>query len=196
MGNVLLGVTGCIAAYKVADITSALIKGGHEVKIIMTENAKKFITPLTLATMSKNPVYDESTEWATNATGIKHIELSKWADLFVIVPATANTITKLSLGIADNLLTSTYLAFPLGKNFGSIIICPAMNTNMWEKQHIQDHLKVLSARLCHSILQPEQGMLACGDMGMGKLPSTRTIVESIQEHLQVFALQKLFKDNQ
>jgi phosphopantothenoylcysteine decarboxylase / phosphopantothenate---cysteine ligase len=182
MSNFLIGVTGGIAAYKVADITSALIKNGHEVKIIMTESAKKFITPLTLATMSRHPVYDESSEWAIDggSPDIKHIELAKWAKVFVIVPATANTITKIALGIADNLLTSTYLALNVSDTYRAVVICPAMNTNMWAKNWIQDHLKTLSSRYHHIIVPPEEGLLACGDVGMGKLPSTRTIIEKLQ----------------
>jgi phosphopantothenoylcysteine synthetase/decarboxylase len=179
MSKFLIGVTGGIAAYKVADIAGALIKNGHEVKIIMTENAKKFITPLTMATMSKNPVYDDASEWAADGP-IKHIELSKWATVFVIVPATANTITKIATGIADNLLTSTYLAFNVSEKYRAVVVCPAMNTNMWEKSWFQDHLKIISSRYHHWIIPPEEGLLACGDVGMGKLPSTRTIVEKLQ----------------
>lgn len=194
MSKFLLGVTGGIAAYRVADISGALIKNGHEVKIIMTENAKKFITPLTLATMSRNPVYDESTEWATNGTSIKHIQLSKWANIFAIVPATANTITKIAVGIADNLLTSTYLAFEYNKENKGVVICPAMNTHMWEKSCTQEHLDTLKNRPNHLIVPPEEGMLACGDVGMGKLPSTRVIIENLQRQVQDFSLKKLFED--
>ena len=180
MSNFLIGVTGCIAAYKVADITSALIKNGHKVKIIMTENAKKFITPLTLATISKNPIYDESTEWATNSAAIEHIELSKWANIYAIVPATANTITKLTNGIADNLLTSTYLAFNCSSENKGVVICPAMNTNMWNQLWFQDNLTILTERHRHLIIKPIEGILACGDTGIGKLPSTKDIVQSLQ----------------
>ncbi len=189
MSKFLIGVTGGIAAYKVADIAGALIKNGHEVKIIMTESAKKFITPLTLATMSKHPVYDDASEWTADGP-IKHIDLAKWATIFAIIPATANTITKIATGIADNLLTSTYLALNVsgdnilrGSPYRGIVICPAMNTNMWNKYWIQDHLKILSGRYHHLIVPPEEGLLACGDVGMGKLPSTRTIVEKLQGHL-------------
>lgn len=173
MANILIGVTGGIAAYKVADITGALLKYGHSVRIIMTENSKKFITPLTLSTLSKNPVFDDASEWASDGI-IKHIELSKWASIFVIVPATANTITKIAESIADNLLTSAYLAFNK-----KVVICPAMNTNMWDKLHFQRRLNILRERYNHFILDPEVGLLACGDTGMGKLPSTKKIVEYI-----------------
>ena len=182
MSNILIGVTGGIAAYKVPDITSALIKNEHVVKIIMTKAAKEIITPLTLATISRHPIYDESSEWAANGSSpeIAHIELSKWADVFVIVPATANTITKVALGIADNLLTSTYLALP---DRTPVLICPAMNTNMWVKPWIQAHLEALTNRPHQYILSPAVGMLACGDTGRGKLPATKVIVEEIQKVL-------------
>lgn len=180
MSNIILGVTGGIAAYKVADLAGALIKEGFTVKIIMTESAKKFITPLTLSTLSKNPVYDDASEWAPDGS-IKHIELAKWCDLFVVVPATANTIAKMAQGLADNLLTSTYLALPPYKN---VLICPAMNTRMWDKYATRKNLADIK-RLHESttpkvkILPPEEGLLACGDVGMGKLPSVRVIVETI-----------------
>jgi phosphopantothenoylcysteine synthetase/decarboxylase len=183
MSKFIIGVTGSISAYKAGDIISGLLKNSkHEIKVIMTENAKKFITPLTLATLSKNPVYDEASEWCSDGS-IKHIELSKWADILAIVPATANTITKLTQGIIDNLLTSTYLALFQGEENRGIVICPAMNTHMWEKQQIQDHLKLLRGRPRHLIVNPEEGQLACGDYGMGKLSPTRKIVEAILGHL-------------
>jgi phosphopantothenoylcysteine decarboxylase len=189
MLNIILGVTGGIAAYKVADLAGALVKEDFTVKIIMTESAKKFITPLTLATLSKNPVYDDVAEWTADGT-IKHIELAKWCDLFVVVPATANTIAKMAHGMADNLLTSTYLALPPNKG---VLICPAMNTRMWEAEQTKDNLALLKTNKDidndgkssnFSILQPEEGMLACGDVGMGKLPSVRTIVGTIKSFLE------------
>jgi phosphopantothenoylcysteine decarboxylase len=189
MLNIILGVTGGIAAYKVADLAGALVKEDFTVKIIMTESAKKFITPLTLATLSKNPVYDDVAEWTADGP-IKHIELAKWCDLFVVVPATANTIAKMAHGMADNLLTSTYLALPPNKG---VLICPAMNTRMWEAEQTKDNLALLKTNKDidndgkssnFSILQPEEGMLACGDVGMGKLPSVRTIVGTIKSFLE------------
>lgn len=176
MPNIILGVTGGIAAYKVADLAGALIKEDFTVKVIMTESAKKFITPLTLSTLSKNPVYDDAAEWAADGP-IKHIELAKWCDLFVVVPATANTIAKMAQGIADNLLTSTFLALPPNKG---VLICPAMNTRMWEAKQTQDNLIFIKKTRGSEILPPEEGLLACGDVGMGKLPSVRTIVGTIK----------------
>lgn len=193
MPNILLGVTGGIAAYKAADLAGALVKestvaGPYQVQVIMTENAKKFITPLTLSTMSRNPVYDDASEWSADGR-IKHIELAKWCDLFVIVPATANTISKLAHGVADNLLTSTYLAlsnfceWKPGCVVKSALICPAMNTRMWEAEQTKSNLKLIAIdrSLGTLILPPEEGMLACGDTGVGKLPSVRKIVEEIKK---------------
>lgn len=181
--NIILGVTGGIAAYKVADVASVLtrddsvdgkVQFANTVKIVMTENAKKFVTPLTLSTMSKNPVYDDASEWAPDGV-IKHIELSKWANILVIVPATANTIMKIAQGVADNLLTSLYLAFK-----GKVLIFPAMNTKMWDHPATEENLRILNKRKDHFIIPPEEGLLACGDWGMGKLPSVKTIVRAIR----------------
>jgi phosphopantothenoylcysteine decarboxylase len=180
MPRILLGVTGGIAAYKMADLAGALIKYGCEVKVIMTEKAKMFITPLTMAVQSKSPVLDDASEWLPDSS-IKHIELGKWlqepGDMFIIAPATANTIAKFARGIADNLLTSTYLARP--KNT-EVLICPAMNTKMWEAQETQDNILALRRKLGHTLMDPEYGLLACGDYGVGKLPSVRKIVEMIK----------------
>jgi len=188
MANILLGVTGCIAAYKAADITSALRYEGHEVKVIMTENAKKFITPLTLATLSNNPVYDDSVEWATmpRDPSVKHVELAKWGDLLVICPATANTISKMRYGMADNLLTSMILAFS-GK---PLIVFPAMNNKMYEHPITQDNIRELQSYRdalnypLIKIVPPVEGRLACGDVARGKLPSTKAVVGEIKENLK------------
>lgn len=184
MPNILLGVTGGIAAYKAADLAGALVKedtvaGRYQVRVVMTENAKKFITPLTLSTMSRSPIYDDSMEWAADGH-IKHIELAKWCDIFVVVPATANTIAKMAQGIADNLLTSTYLALT---GLDKVLICPAMNMHMWGTKQTQENLGILKSnkKVETRILQPEEGMLACGDFGVGKLPSVRKIVEEIKK---------------
>ena len=177
--NVLLGVTGGIAAYKAADIIGALRKNDFDVKVIMTEKSKEFITPLTLSTLSKHPVYDDSAEWSSNGH-IEHIELSQWAKYFLIAPATANTIAKLVEGKADNLLTSAYLAYNFHfstNNF--VVICPAMNTNMYNDQTTFKNIQKLSNKSNHIIIDPVEGLLACGATGIGKLASTRSIVEKI-----------------
>lgn len=184
MAKILIGVTGCIAAYKVADLASALTYNGHEVKIIMTEAAKRFITPLTLATLSGNPVYDDSVEWAVSPDpSVKHISLAKWCDVFVVCPATANTIAKMAHGMADNLLTSTYLALPKTVR---VLVCPAMNTMMWEAQVTINNVEILRNRNkksffpFHYVVDPVEGRLACGDVGKGKLPKVPEIVKFIE----------------
>lgn len=199
MPNIILAVTGGIAAYKAADLASVLAnEPDYAVNVIMTENAKKFITPLTLATLSKNPVFDDASEWSPDGI-IKHIEIAKWCDLFVVVPATANTIYKMAHGVADNLLTSAYLAY----NNRKTLICPAMNTRMWESKETQHNLNLLAnggkndwhMAIKHPgfncrILPPDEGRLACGDVGMGKLPSIRMIVETIKDMLKSEALEE------
>jgi phosphopantothenoylcysteine decarboxylase/phosphopantothenate--cysteine ligase len=144
----------------------------------MTENAKKFITPLTLATLSTKPVLDDASEWEADGD-IKHINLGKWCYMLVIVPATANTMIKLHNGTADNLLTSTYLALPKDRR---VVIFPAMNVNMWESTTIQNVAAKLAARYLHKLVEPSTGTLACGDVGKGKLPSVDTIVKEIEGH--------------
>jgi len=177
MANILIGITGGIAAYKIADLTSALTKRDHSIQIIMTENAKRFITPLTMATLSKRPVMDDAAEWSPDGH-IKHIELSKWSEMFVIAPATATTLAKMAYGIADNLLTATYLA--LNKAEKRVLIFPAMNTNMWESTQNTDNLNIIAKRPLNKIVQPAEGMLACGDLGKGKLPDLLTMIHDIE----------------
>lgn len=179
MLDILVGITGGIAAYKMADLTHALVKKGHKVRVVMTENAKKFITPLTLATLSKHPVFDDASEWVPDAM-IKHIELAKWADLIVIAPATATTIAKMAYGIADNLLTSIYLARGSTKH---VMIFPTMNTRMLEDEVTQKNITELALRPFHRVVQPVEGLLACGDVGKGKLPPVDKIIEEIETHL-------------
>jgi phosphopantothenoylcysteine decarboxylase len=179
--NVLLGVTGGISAYKAADLIGALRYSGHEnIRVIMTERAKEYITPLTLATLSRGPIYDDILEWTPHGR-VDHIELSDWAQLFIIAPASANTIAKLAYGFADNLLTSTYLAFhcPV-KSSKFFILCPAMNNRMYENDVTQMNILKLK-KSNHYIIPPVEGMLACGTVGIGKLAPTKTIINTINE---------------
>lgn len=176
--RILLGITGGIAAYKMADLVSVLTNKRHdEVQVVMTEAAKRFITPMTMATMSHKPILDDACEWSGDGH-IWHIEMAKWANLFIICPATANTISKMANGIADNVLTSIYLALPAQT---MTMIFPAMNTKMWEAKQTQDNLNTLRQIPYHRVYDPEVGLLACGDTGIGKLPSIKTIVEKIEE---------------
>ena len=178
MANILLAVTGSISAYKAADLTSQLTKLGHQVKILMTPAATAFITPLTLQVLSKQAVLVEvMTE--DDPKQIQHIDLGKEADLFLVAPASANTIAKLAIGLADNMVTSTALALPQGTKK---ILAPAMNTKMLEHPATQRNLKLLQD-YGYQIIQPRYATLACGDQGSGALASIETILTTIQELL-------------
>ena len=160
--KILVGITGGIAAYKAAVLVRLLIKEGSEVKVVMTPMAKEFITPLTLATLSKNPVmvdfFDpEAGEWNS------HIELGMWADAYLIAPASANTIAKMASGIADNLLLTTYLSVR-----SSVFIAPAMDVDMYEHAATTENLRTLEIRNVH-IIQPGTGELASGLEGKGRM---------------------------
>lgn len=170
--TVVLGVCGGIAAYKALEVTSALIKKGIRVKVIMTEAATKFVAPLSFQSLSQNPVaidmFEEPKAWE-----IRHISLAKEADLLAVLPATANTIGKMAHGIADNLLTSVCLA-----TRAPILVAPAMNTNMYTHDATQENIQTLKRRGVHFV-SPAEGRLACGDSGVGKLADVDDIVEEI-----------------
>ncbi|MDB8641844.1 phosphopantothenoylcysteine decarboxylase [Streptococcus australis] len=178
MANILLAVTGSISAYKAADLTSQLTKLGHQVKVLMTPAATAFITPLTLQILSKQAVLVEvMTE--DNPKQIQHIDLGKEADLFLVAPASANTIAKLAHGFADNIVTSTALALPSEvKKF----LAPAMNTKMLDHPATQNNLETLKS-YGYQIIPPREALLACGDQGSGALASIETILNTIQESL-------------
>ena len=179
MANILLAVTGSISAYKAADLTNQLTKLGHQVKILMTPAATAFITPLTLQVLSKQAVLVEvMTE--DDPKQIQHIDLGKEADLFLVAPASANTIAKLAHGFADNIVTSTALALPSEvKKF----LAPAMNTKMLDHPATQNNLETLKS-YGYQIIPPREALLACGDQGSGALASIETILTTIQESLK------------
>lgn len=162
--KILLGVTGGIAAYKAIDLTSKLVQKNYEVKVILTAGAQQFVTPLAFQAISRNNVYIDTFD-EINPEEIQHVELAKWADIFLIVPATANTIAKMAHGIADNMLTSTYLATPPTTQ---IIVAPAMNENMLLKSVTQRNLQQLRQDGV-TILNSANGFLACGIVGQGRL---------------------------
>ena len=178
MANILLAVTGSISAYKAADLTSQLTMLGHQVKVLMTPAATAFITPLTLQVLSKQAVLVEvMTE--EDPKQIQHIDLGKEADLFLVAPASANTIAKLAHGFADNIVTSTALALPSEvKKF----LAPAMNTKMLDHPATQNNLETLKS-YGYQIIPPREALLACGDQGSGALASIETILTIIQESL-------------
>lgn len=171
--HVLLGVTGGIAAYKAPAIVSRLKKLGMEVKVVMTEAATKFVTPLTFQTMSNEVVHVDMFDQLNNMD-VEHIALAKWADVMVIAPATANTMAKLAYGIADNMLTTVALA-----TTAPILIAPAMNTQMLRADATQEALKVLKNRKQYEILPTAEGLLACQDVGEGKMLEPEDIVDYI-----------------
>ncbi|MEY2531420.1 MAG: hypothetical protein QOI96_1505 [Verrucomicrobiota bacterium] len=160
--SVVLGVTGSIAAYKSAELTSLLFKQGHEVFVVMTQDATEFITPLTLQTLSKNPVmtsfYDEKENWRPG-----HIDLADRANLLLIAPATAHFIAELAHGLAGHPLAAIALA-----TRAQILIAPAMNGKMWENSATKENVETLKTRGV-DFIGPEEGMLACGYEGIGRL---------------------------
>ena len=174
--TIILGVTGSIAAYKTAMLASALIKQHADVHVLMTENATKFITPLTFETLTGNKCVVDTFD-RNFSFDVKHVSLAKKADLVLIAPCSANVIGKLSNGICDDILTTTLMATKVTR-----IIAPAMNTGMWENPIMQDNLKRLQAYGYH-IITPATGRLACGDTGMGKMPEPDTLLEHILLHI-------------
>ena len=177
MTQITLAVTGSISAYKAADITSQLTKLGLKVKVLMTPAAQKFITPLTLQVLSKHPVgLDVLLE--NDPKRIEHIDIGKETDLFLVAPASANTIAKLAIGLADNMVTSTALALPTTTKK---ILAPAMNTKMLEHPATQRNLDILKS-YGYQIIQPREATLACGDQGTGALATVDTIIQTVKEN--------------
>ena len=171
--NILLGVTGGIAAYKIANLASMLKKQGANVKVIMTENVCQFITPMTFETLTAQKVYTDTFD-RNFEFKVDHIELGKWADVFLIAPATANVIGKLANGIADDMLTTTALAMRC-----PILVSPAMNTTMFENKVVKHNIIKLRT-YGMDIIMPASGHLACGDTGAGKMPEPEMLLEYIK----------------
>ena len=174
--NILLGVTGGIAAYKACELVRLFQKQGANVKVILTPNAKEFVSPLSLASLSRNNVYMEQFNYSQ--FDIEHVSLAQWGDIMVIAPLTANTLSKIAYGICDNLLTSLVCAYAK-----PIIITPAMNVNMWSNKVIQENFQKLQDRNFIPV-GPVEGYLACGDIGMGKMAEIEDIVKKAEEILK------------
>lgn len=177
MKKILLAVTGGIAAYKAIDLTSKLTQSGYEVRVMLTNHAQKFVTPLAFQAISRNAVYTD-TFIEENPSEIQHIALGDWADAIIVAPATANTIAKLSVGIADDLVTSTLLATETPK-----FIAPAMNVHMYENKRTQQNINILKEDGYHFI-ELGSGFLACGYVAKGRMEEPLQIVSVIDAHFQ------------
>ncbi len=174
--HVVLGVTGGIAAYKACELTSRLRKAGAETKVIMTKNACEFVRPLTFETLSNQSVVTDTFD-RPETRDVAHVSLAKWADVFVIAPATANILAKMACGIADDMLSTTVLATK-----APVLAAPAMNTGMWENAATQANVETLKGRGVRFV-GPEGGFLACGDTGAGRMSEAKDIFAAIEEIL-------------
>ena len=172
--NILVGITGSIAAYKAAELVSKLKSVGANIKVIMTKASVSFITETTLECISKNKVLIDENE---NEESFLHLEISKWADIILIAPCTANSLNKISKGLGDDLLSTTCLAFNR-----KIYIAPAMNPNMWNNKILQNNLRTLSKDK-FEIIGPDYGDHACGDVGYGRMSSPQAIIEVLSKSL-------------
>lgn len=177
MANVLLGISGGIAVYKTCELIRNLQKSGHEVQVILTKSATKFVTPLTFEALTRHPAHQNL--FNDSLLGTAHIQLARWADVFVIAPATAQTLMKCATGFADNLLSTVFLA-----HNQPTLFAPAMNTSMWEHPSTQAHLMKLKSQH-HTLIEPDSGELACGEVGKGKMASIQTIEAHINSFLNL-----------
>lgn len=175
--TVLIGVTGSIAAYKMADVASGLTKSGINVYVLMTQNATKFISPVVFSTLTGNKCYVDTFDEEGDIV-VPHVNLAKMADLLIVAPASANCIAKLANGIGDDMLTTTALAY-----HGPKMISPAMNTNMYNNQIVQENIAKLS-NYGWEIIEPASGILACKDEGKGKLPQVEQLLDNIYAHVR------------
>ncbi|NMF66439.1 bifunctional phosphopantothenoylcysteine decarboxylase/phosphopantothenate--cysteine ligase CoaBC [Brasilonema octagenarum] len=176
--RVLIAIGGGIAAYKICEVVSTLFKIGVEIKVILTNSAQKFITPLTLATLSRHPAYTDENFWQSTHFRPLHIDLGEWADLIVIAPLTANTLAKLAYGMADNLLTNTVLASTC-----PVLLAPAMNTDMWEQQVVQRNWEQLLTDNRFHGMCTGSGLLACDRVGAGRMAEPPEIITYVQSLL-------------
>ena len=175
--HIVIGISGGIAAYKTLTLIRLFKKSGYEIRVTATRNALQFVTPLTIETLSQNRLYTDMFD--TNRTlEVEHISMAEWADALVVAPATANIIAKFAHGIADDALSTLFLAVKK-----PVFIAPAMNTNMYENPVVQDNLQLLKERGC-IILTPGEGFLACGTSGSGRMQEPEEIFETVDETLE------------
>src|SRR5271165_343076 len=179
--NAVLGVGGGIAAYKAAELARALMERGFRVQVVMTSAAQKFITPLTFAALTGQKVitglFDSASPEATLSSAVEHIAVAQEHQLLLIAPATADILAKLAHGLADDFLTTLYLAFT-----GPVFLAPAMNTNMWQHPATRQNLDVLCQR-GHTVIEPDEGLLACGTTGPGRLADPLKIADAVAASL-------------
>lgn len=173
--KVLLAVTGGIAVYKACDLTSKLTQAGADVRVIMTESACEFVSPLTFQALSRNPVYTDTFD-EKDPKKIAHIDLADWAEIVIIAPATANSLSKIANGLGDDMLTTTLLA-----TRATIYVAPAMNVHMYQNQAVIENMQKLT-RFGYNFIEPGAGYLACGYVGKGRLEEPKTIIDVITKH--------------
>lgn len=177
--RLLLGVTGGIAAYKACDLTSRAVKVGFDVRVVMTPAAAKFVAPLTFAALSGNPVMIDALETGRDdgaTSNIRHVDWAKWATVACVAPLTASTLGRLACGIADDALVTTWLAIPAGI---PNLLCPAMNTQMWEHPIVARNLRWLQEIGRYTVVAPTEKRLACGDVGVGGLAEIDDILTAL-----------------
>lgn len=180
--RIVLGVTGGIAAYKAAELARLLIRNGHEVQAVLTRSAQEFITPLTFASLTGRKVitdiFSSASPEATLSSSVEHIGVAQEHDILLVAPATANTLAKFAHGLADDFLSTLYLAFT-----GPVVLAPAMNDKMWSHPATQENIEVLKTR-GHHMVDPGTGFLACGTLGQGRLAENEAIVAAVEAALQ------------
>lgn len=184
--RILVGVGGGIAAYKVCEVISTLAKEGADVRVMLTEAAQEFVTPLTLSTLSRHPAYTDQSFWYPVHHRPLHIELGEWAEVFLIAPLTANTLGKLAHGLADNLLTNTVLASTC-----PILLAPAMNTDMWQQQAVKWNWQLLQSDPRYHSIGPGAGLLACDRVGDGRMAEPEEITDHLQSLLYTTGIRDL-----
>ncbi|MCY7278810.1 MAG: bifunctional phosphopantothenoylcysteine decarboxylase/phosphopantothenate--cysteine ligase CoaBC, partial [Phormidesmis sp. CAN_BIN44] len=172
--RILIGVGGGIAAYKVCAVVSTLAKAGAEVQVILTDSAKAFVTPLTFATLSRHSAHTDDSFWQPTHDRPLHIALGEWAEVFVVAPLTANTLAKLTYGMADNLLTNTVLASTC-----PVLLAPAMNTDMWQQQSVQRNWRQIQTDFRYHVANPGKGILACDRVGTGRMAEPEELLPHI-----------------
>ena len=177
--KILIGVTGSIAIYKSCSLVRLFVRNQAEVKVVITENATRLISPLTFQALSHSPVYVSMFQPITT-DGLEHISLSEWSDAFIIAPITANTIGKIAHGIADNLLTNVAISLSSGI---PLVLAPAMNANMWNNSFVQNNINRLRDKENCFIINPEEGILTNGKEGKGRMAEPKTIFKFVERLL-------------